>query len=835
MEPQTNDEDSFQKWLSTGPSAYAFDTRTETWSSCILQEKFDAFTQLYTVNWESDGKESHVPSIFVFRLRQNESVSGYVRRLVKALSTRRDACRRLRYDLYVDSMPTEDCPKISEEQLKRIVQKARDLKQLRDSSKTYESALIVENIAQSAYAREMNRIVFEMHLSANSSKHDLLKSISSFGISDAIKQAKNRAERLMSRDFVATKGCHEMRLASRSRDQEDDDVRTFATLLRTVQETAIINNENVVKILEDVRHSCDKMRRIYCFDHFQKETSRNMQLLRFQTVESNHIKRSRAYLEDKWALEIKSTIEKTFTGDESGDYDISETKRKKYESTKLKTFFDLVNVMMEDSIRFMIMGSVQTYRDSLIGNLEKNLEEVKEIRKEEQSSDDKVNTTTPLFSVDLVVKSENTPDGVIAFSNDPEAFSDMSVKMMRKGLESLRDVVRVERRVMNRLFWKSSPVIDSVSSQERWIQDIEKEILTKFEEIVKPVKAYLNTFKKHLEFVRRDPKQYAKEIMKEFQNPGEEEDDEDHGDEDMSEEVLMKLLESIDRKTRFHKKKIEEIEREIPDEVHINIFSVKCVPIREYLVEKHKQMRMILVDLLITSNNKACEKLLSVFRDIQGKIEAPVSNIEELAGNEEYIKESKTLIEETWQKALRVLSKFELLDTMRVQLRKSEFENRWNLFGTPNQIHKAIKSRVSENGIKREAYQKSMQEEQIMFEKEIASLDADVQDMQQMVVLEDHGKNADIVRSTRAKITKMKEQSQRFNSREALFDVESTEYTRLNAIQKTFEPYVLVFSLFLRVYLFILSFTHSLTHSLIYPPICPLTHSSTHSHTHTHT
>ena len=65
----------------------------------------------------------------------------------------------------------------------------------------------------------------------------------------------------------------------------------------------------------------------------------------------------------------------------------------------------------------------------------------------------------------------------------------VGVQVLHKALSTLSRIGLVERRVMNRLFWKQSPSLKSVQSDEAWVQNVEKSILEHFAKCFEPVGA----------------------------------------------------------------------------------------------------------------------------------------------------------------------------------------------------------------------------------------------------------------------------------------------------------------------------------------------------------
>lgn len=87
----------------------------------------------------------------------------FAKRVAAAHKRRNDAAALMLYNLYVDCMPTEDAPSLSDEDVDHVVALAINTKQLRAFAVDIQE--LVSDI-QMDYARTMNKIVFNHHHSA---------------------------------------------------------------------------------------------------------------------------------------------------------------------------------------------------------------------------------------------------------------------------------------------------------------------------------------------------------------------------------------------------------------------------------------------------------------------------------------------------------------------------------------------------------------------------------------------------------------------------------------------------------------------------------------------
>lgn len=65
-------------------------------------------------------------------------------------------------------------------------------------------------------------------------------------------------------------------------------------------------------------------------------------------------------------------------------------------------------------------------------------------------------------------------------------------------------MVRVERRVMKKLFWSHDPVMSSVYASEGWVQNLRDTVGSALERSVAPAAEYLETLEPFVEFLNVD-------------------------------------------------------------------------------------------------------------------------------------------------------------------------------------------------------------------------------------------------------------------------------------------------------------------------------------------
>lgn len=69
---------------------------------------------------------------------------------------------------------------------------------------------------------------------------------------------------------------------------------------------------------------------------------------------------------------------------------------------------------------------------------------------------------------------------------------------------AVQNMVRVERRVMKKLFWSHDPVMSSVYASEEWVVHLRSTVAVALERAVAPADDYLATLEPFVEFLNVD-------------------------------------------------------------------------------------------------------------------------------------------------------------------------------------------------------------------------------------------------------------------------------------------------------------------------------------------
>ena len=159
--------------------------------------------------------------------------------------------------------------------------------------------------------------------------------------------------------------------------------------------------------------------------------------------------------------------------------------------------------------------------------------------------------------------------------------------------------------------------------------------------------------------------------------------------------------------------------------IELGVVVVDATVIRTQLEEKHTTIIQQLLTLLASHIQTNGRRLLSSFEAMTKQLQSFPRNIEELAKLKEYCGTVPGLIEEMKEPILALYSDFDVLEQYSYQAPKL-FSQRWEICQWPRRISKIVKRSTETIEQKKQQYSLQMCDEQVIFEQNLAALEAEV-------------------------------------------------------------------------------------------------------------
>eukprot|EP00798_Chlamydomonas_sp_ICE-L_P016863 gene16863-23131_t len=312
------------------PPALAFtavfqDDGSCEWAQCKVIDH-DAATNHYCIivlpegggEWPDASQEKPVWVPRVALYFAAEDPFRFASRYAEAHTSRARAEALLRYSLYVDSMPTEDMPTLSTEQINRMLGYALNSKQLKD--KLMDSSQLVSEV-NLEYARTMNKIIFDETLRRGTSGcAGQIVSVGEEFAKDPARAVPDKGTVNIGEDFDYPHQFSEF---------------AFRTLL---------TKSEVIGALSRIKLECSKVLKMSMMMTTYPKSAR---LDEFETSQVQNID--------------QNSVKSAFKDVGKGWFNLHETNMETFEFSKLKKFLMQMRFIMEDTLRFMIEASLQRF------------------------------------------------------------------------------------------------------------------------------------------------------------------------------------------------------------------------------------------------------------------------------------------------------------------------------------------------------------------------------------------------------------------------------------------------------------------------------------------
>jgi len=128
------------------------------WRRCRIQKYLKS--ERYEGYWENTKEKCRLYRIFV--LFDEEDPRIFAKRFKKAYMSRIYADSMIRYNYYIENMPTHQIPEVDNEQVNRVLSLTQNTKALRGKSSSDTTTLLSE--VNFDFAKSMNKIIFDKHM-----------------------------------------------------------------------------------------------------------------------------------------------------------------------------------------------------------------------------------------------------------------------------------------------------------------------------------------------------------------------------------------------------------------------------------------------------------------------------------------------------------------------------------------------------------------------------------------------------------------------------------------------------------------------------------------------
>ena len=526
--------------------------------------------------------------------------------------------------------------------------------------------------------------------------------------------------------------------------------------------STFLMKSEVLKTLPRIRIECDKLAGNSIF---QVNITKTMKVDEFEQAQMQSITIAKTFLRDSWLPTIKNIIKTGLKDTGKGWFNMQESNMEVYKICKLKKFMTALKFMMQDSVRSLVLNSMNDYVKMIhlissqtvvvsgtndiriIDNISKGIHFVLEnaVRK-------------PLFSLELVFR-----HGKVMFNVDLKVFEEALVHILEKGLSAAEGLPELEPVIMDKIFWASRPMLDFVHPKEHVVINMIEKLRKAFRESLPPLEKYLRHYDKHLKLLNLDIAQFAATYEEE-----------------------NKSIEEMEQDIVNHTHAWESLERDIPSHVNIGLFYLGCENIRSAM---RKDLSKVVLDIIAKKTAKLAASITQAFTAVSNRLKDKPTKIEEQMELREYLKTVPDTIKLQQVRIVEMMKNYEVLDRYRYDTSNEDVRAKWSVFALPQKIDDQLKSIESNLEGDELVFKNRLLADQEIFTDRINTLNTFINDFSKYI-------DIDMINEINEDSTKisleLKECQQLvalFNSREKLFGIEPTAYDQVGQFLRDFEPY----------------------------------------------
>lgn len=760
---------------------------------------YNAATDMFSVKFQRSKKAEVFDCQRLEVCFKAEDPHNFVDRLMGAQIARLHAQNALRKSLYIDCMPLEDLHKLGNASVSKIVALSTSVFQGK-GHRAPDTARIVHEI-QLDFLRTMSKIVFEFHQQMGRNRE-----IFNAFLSKEEDTPLGTCKRVTLRGPDGGK-----KHQAPPVDYADQFIAfSFQTFLTSPEAlSALIKvNEECYRILQ--------------LELFHVKSGRAVKLEEFQQRQQALERAVIKTITDEWPSKVTNIIKTSLANVGKGWYYLQESRQDTYEFSKLRSLLRRVNLAMKDSLRFLIARSLRQYhsmiRRATVGSVhivdtttafvaypDFDRGKLGDIRWQHMCLERQFTSPLSMFTVNVSVSTElyviNQPEvdesakkiaswrpkdpddpnevcpfhpvdqkwgKVFAFNTSMANFRSAVDDIFVRALESLKNIKQVEQAVMNKLFWSSYPCIPSVGANEEWVDCIRKDIDALMTKAGIPLTEYLRRYDEFIPFLNLNEEEYLAEFR--AQKPPN----------------LAQLQDSI----KQHMQEVQTIEAQIPaTNVELGMFSVNCTSIRTLLAEKHQRLVKKLLDLQLNNALELAKDLLEKFEVINRQLQKIPQNIEELTEMNAYLESVPAQMAPLLTQSQQLIKYRLVLDNFQYPYDREDFTTIWRVRLAPNSLQEQVKRMNHILQMQKTQFSTDMRDQQTEFTETLRILHNEVDGFRQYTDIARLDQVYKYVVNIEQKIAKADDEARLFNSREALFGHEITDYDEIQKIRRDFEPY----------------------------------------------
>lgn len=746
------------------------------WRRALIHDYNEAL-ELFEVHWDAGGLEGrpveNLPRLHVLFSAEDPVV--FADRSAAAHAARRAAEAMVRYNFFIDNMPTDDVQTLDSVQAERLLESVPSKE---EAGEVCDANAILAEI-QLDYARTMNRVVFDLHLlekADGDSMHADLHEVARRGpVAGALLRGSSGAWTASAPQYGLFQIPH----------------HPFAETFASFCLSTLRVRPEVVLALHGIRAACEKAVKeesVFC-THFKNV----LRLEEFRVAQRSQLSQTVFQLKDLWTASLHQTVLREFSSVGKGWFNINETSIDQYKRGKLRRFLALVRLIMQDTLWEIAEFSINAYVDEVDARVPREVH-VKSLsfaqcsyRTPSIATAAAANTTyahgadanaivpPPLFSVEVIRREPqdgHSQSRSFGLATEAPRFVSAAVEAFDAGLAALNEIPPLERLVLPNLAKaQASLPLSIVDAREPFVMIARGRLERLLNSALPSLEQYLLLLREYEGLLNRDAVAHVSALERREPPP-----DDSQVQEAIAAEVAAQ----------------EELLRTLPEVSQVGLFQVGCKDVRRTLAGKYEQAAQLLLELLVARLRTQMGETLDAFHCIGTWLRRSPKSVEELVEMRRFADGVPRQVQGLREKIARDVALFERLEGLFYKLHPDDIRRRWNLAAAPRAaielMCKALKTLQHEEA----EFTKQMVSQQAEFRVTLDDIDNiidlfrfkhEYRDIKLYVSI------AEVVENVNERLKAAAQQAKLFNSREALLGRRQTDYSRVQETERNFEIY----------------------------------------------
>jgi len=718
------------------------------WPDCVVKsydeesDLFEVFFPKKATKSENGDETKWLERIFI--CFEAEPPQLYCERMANTIKRKHLHHATISLNMYCDCMPMENLKPLASEQVNRILENAINCDSLRGNAMLDTSTVLQQYNLN--HMRALNQMIFVDMLRKQLSDVEMVQSnsydASLFPAASAV--------------FRPYKGLVDTNAEI-----------SFSDRVKDFRFNSLTSKEEVNHIMQALNTEMVNLQK----NSFFASAEKILRVEEYTLMQNSAAKDMATTIKETWLSTITNSVRNNLKDIKKGWFNIDETNYGIYNFSKLKKFLTTINMIMESSIRDLMYAKVADYVTMVSNYCPSSIT----VHNNEKCTFEG-GSANPLFSVDLkfVNASEDGPASFI-YTTQPSTIKTALMDSFDKSFGLLSGIIRVERRIMKKLFWSSDPKIDTPHSQEEWALALRQKLSDNIDRSLVPMTEYLGKLSGLMDLIEIDIKSYCAGAVERFTTV-------------VGDEKNIRL-EDLCNLAKKHDADAIAVVKMLPSSVNLGLMVVDCKAIKAMLRDKHKLIAATLYQTLESNTFTFARGIMDGFSGMFDQMSTIPSDIEGIAAMREYMSTLKPLIDSMQTGIIKNDHHYQLMADAKWKIPQDQMDVRWEVFRWPhkmedeiNRVEKALRATEFK-------FKTTMEDEQGDFNQELGALCSDVAKLRNLTSLADAAANAVTVRRIKDNFEQCDIKAKLFNSREMIFGSPMTEYNILPDQMKIFEPF----------------------------------------------